>query len=65
MTTTKCVDHCRSGGWTYAGTQYAGFCFCGDTYDTFGESPNCTDPCNGAKDEKCGGPWANSVYRVR
>jgi hypothetical protein len=40
-------------------------CFCGSEYDRHGESTNCTMPCAGNAHEICGGPGANSIYRVQ
>jgi WSC domain len=65
MTTAKCINFCRNGGWTYAGTQFGSFCFCGNSYDRFGVSNNCNKRCSGAPKETCGGAWANSVYKVK
>ena len=65
MTTAKCISFCRSGGWTYAGTQFGAFCFCGNSHDGFGASAACSKPCAGAPQETCGGAWANSVFKLR
>jgi len=65
MTTAKCINFCKGGGWMYAGTQYAKWCFCGNSYENYGISPNCNMTCSGAPEEICGGAWANSVYKVK
>lgn len=64
MTSARCIAVCRSQGFTYAGTQYATYCFCGNAYGRSGAANNCDTPCGGNAAEMCGGGWANSVYRV-
>lgn len=41
-------------------------CFCGNKYGKYGKSKNCRYACPGNRGEKtkCGGPWANSVWRT-
>jgi len=65
MTNQKCTQFCGSKGFAYAGTQYASQCFCGNSYADRGSSTNCTMNCSGDSTQKCGGGWANSVYRTR
>ncbi len=62
MTPQMCVATCRQAGFTYAGVQYAGHCFCGNTYGAHGAAQNCDTKCTGSRDEICGGTWANSIY---
>jgi hypothetical protein len=62
MTTEKCLQHCQSKGYDYAGTQNTAQCFCGNTYGRSGTANNCDRPCEGNADQICGGRWANSVY---
>jgi hypothetical protein len=64
MTTQLCVSTCRDKGFSHAGTQYAGHCFCGNKYGAAGPATNCDAKCTGNRDEICGGTWANSVYKV-
>lgn len=64
MTTQLCVSTCRDKGFSHAGTQYAGHCFCGNKYGAAGPASNCDAKCTGNRDEICGGTWANSVYKV-
>jgi len=64
MTTQLCVSTCRDKGFSHAGTQYAGHCFCGNKYGATGPAENCDTKCTGNRDEICGGAWANSVYKV-
>jgi len=62
MTTEKCLQHCQSQGYDYAGIQYSSQCFCGNTYGKSGTADNCNMPCKGNAKQICGGTWANSVY---
>lgn len=64
MTSQLCVSTCRDKGFSYAATQYAGHCFCGNKYGASGPATNCDTKCTGNRDEICGGTWANSVYKV-
>lgn len=58
LTTAKCLQACRDGGFPFAGTEFGGECYCGvvignDTYAA--DASQCDMPCNGASSEKCGG----------
>jgi len=65
MTPKFCVEQCAKKGFAYAGVQYGSFCFCGNSYGKNGTATNCTMPCNGDYKQKCGGEWANMVYRAK
>jgi hypothetical protein len=65
MSAARCIKICGSLGFTYAGTQYGNHCFCGNHYGGKGKADNCNMPCAGKPEEKCGGWWANSVYRAK
>ncbi len=65
MTTEKCIATCRERGFAFAGTQFSNHCFCDNNYGRYGVATNCTMTCSGNRREKCGGTWANSVYRVK
>ncbi|CAM9466796.1 unnamed protein product [Laminaria digitata] len=58
------MSYCAERGHAYAGTQYASECWCGDSYDRFGEiSYNlCSSPCAGDASKACGGYHALSVW---
>jgi hypothetical protein len=64
MTTQLCVSTCRDKGFSHAGTQYGGHCFCGNKFGKFGTADNCNARCTGNRDETCGGTWANAIYRT-
>ncbi|XP_066269746.1 uncharacterized protein [Branchiostoma lanceolatum] len=69
MTTDLCIEHCRDEGYNYAGTQYYEECWCGNErhFSRIGrqrKNKQCSTPCRGNEDEKCGGPWRLAVYKV-
>ena len=67
MTNATCQATCRSKGFTYAGTQYGSQCFCGNSYGKYGQAgeEKCNMPCAGSSGEKCGGTWANTVFKLK
>lgn len=62
MNANRCIQSCK--GYKYAATQWGDHCFCGNSFGRYGEADNCDFTCVGNSGEKCGGTWANSVYRV-
>ena len=64
MTPRRCVDICKSKGFSYAGVQYAEHCFCGNEYGKHGTATNCDTPCAGDGSRTCGGGWANEIFRT-
>lgn len=62
MSTEQCTAFCRGKGFSFAGTQYASFCFCDNKYGKFGNANRCDMKCAGNPSQICGGSWANSVY---
>lgn len=65
MTVGLCVAECASRGFPYAAVQYRDWCFCGNGLGQAQTSAACTMPCAGNPAEICGGPSANSVFRIR
>jgi hypothetical protein len=65
MTVGMCTAHCARSGYTYAGIQDGEQCFCGNSYGRYSASNACNLGCNGNPSERCGGVWANGVFRVR
>lgn len=52
-------------GKTYFGLQYGGECWGGnDDPRKLGPSNQCTMKCQGDATQTCGGPWANTVYKI-
>ncbi|KAH8820054.1 hypothetical protein F5884DRAFT_660888 [Xylogone sp. PMI_703] len=66
VTSTKCVEYCTAKGYAFAGTEYAGQCFCGNELSgsTQIDESKCNMPCEGDASEICGGPNALSVYKA-
>ncbi|KAK6834520.1 wsc domain-containing protein [Apiospora arundinis] len=65
LTTEMCLQACLDAGFPYAGTEYAGQCFCGvvknsETYQI--GNGNCTTACSGNPNEMCGGGGAINIY---
>lgn len=67
VTTTSCVAYCDKAGYSIAGTEYAGQCFCDNSilsYSTTIDQSKCSMPCEGqgGSGQLCGGSLALSVY---
>ncbi|XP_072020008.1 lactadherin-like [Amphiura filiformis] len=67
MTLELCFKHCGSSGHAYAGLQASRQCWCGyvtDNYSRHGTASEneCSSPCPGNDQQKCGGHWRNAVY---
>ncbi|KAI4113773.1 MAG: hypothetical protein LQ338_008116 [Usnochroma carphineum] len=63
MTIETCTAVCKGNNFRYAGIEYYGECYCGDSVrgSPAAESA-CTFPCTGNRSETCGGSSALSVY---
>ncbi len=67
MNRGKCVNHCKSKGFSYAAVQYGKACFCDNDYTKHPKisDASCNMPCPaGAAGETCGGTWANEIYET-
>ncbi|KAI1340641.1 WSC domain-containing protein [Xylariaceae sp. FL0016] len=66
MTTEACLASCLAGEFPFAGTEYAGECYCGvvvgNGTSLVSDSTSCNMPCNGNSLEICGGPARLSLY---
>ncbi|KAM7205083.1 protein of unknown function (DUF1996) domain containing protein [Rhypophila sp. PSN 637] len=64
ISNTVCVKYCASKGFSAAGTEYGGQCYCGDSLSKVEKiaDSECSMTCEGAGGEKCGGGWALSLY---
>jgi pimeloyl-ACP methyl ester carboxylesterase len=65
--TTHTVESCKqaayNAGYRYAGLQYYGYCFGGNTLGyTLVPDNECNTPCTSNPGQICGGPWRNSIY---
>jgi len=60
----KCVAYCDSKGYSMAGTEYGGQCFCGNAMvgSSAVDDSKCSMPCEGDDSQTCGGSLALSVY---
>ncbi|KAB5558603.1 WSC domain-containing protein [Coniochaeta sp. 2T2.1] len=64
MTVEGCMAECKGNGFRYAGLEYYGECYCGNSVNgpSVDES-KCNYPCTGNKSEVCGGSNIISVYQ--
>lgn len=68
MTVERCIDHCRTSGYTIAGVEYSQQCFCGNSIPQ-DRAPdpkrmgNCNMPCTGDQTQICGGASLISLYQ--
>lgn len=62
-TVESCVRAASDAGYRYAGLQWYGQCFAGNTlgYTLVGEA-ECNTPCSANPSQMCGGAYRNSVY---
>lgn len=68
MTNELCQSTCLAAGFSIAGTEYAGECWCGNAIiNGGGPAPNgnvgCNMPCKGNTAEICGGPDRLDVWQ--
>jgi hypothetical protein len=65
VTNTKCVAYCEKRGFSMAGTEYGGQCFCGNALvgSTELADDKCDMPCEGDDEQTCGGHLALTVYK--
>lgn len=65
VTSTSCVSYCSVQGYTYAGTEYGGECWCGNNLSSSAQkldASKCSMSCKGDGNQKCGGPAALSLF---
>lgn len=65
MTVSKCTAACKTAGYTMAGVEYSGECYCDNSIAngaTIATDNGCTMLCNGNSSEICGGPSRLNVY---
>ncbi|KAE8454316.1 hypothetical protein EG329_005241 [Mollisiaceae sp. DMI_Dod_QoI] len=64
-TVKNCVDQCATNGYTYAGLEYGGECWCGNTLASTSVSASassCSMACNGNGTEFCGAGGYLNLY---
>lgn len=61
----ECINECKTKGYSYAGLQYHGQCYCDNKYGSHGVSSvsECNTHCNKGGGI-CGGAYRNSVYKT-
>jgi hypothetical protein len=66
MTSIGCANYCSGQGYTIAGTENAGQCFCGNSLSDSEPIPasRCNSPCVGDASQICGGPAALSIMSL-
>lgn len=66
MTSSGCADYCHAQGFSMAGTENGGQCFCANALSQSQPKPgtDCNFPCEGDPSEICGGPARLSVFGV-
>src|SRR5271170_7390592 len=65
MTDEACVSFCDGKTFAYAGTEYAGQCYCGNSLASTGTAAAATDcnmACTGNSSEACGGPNRLNIF---
>lgn len=64
VTSAACVAYCDSKGFTVAGTEYGGECYCDNSLTSSSQldESKCAMPCKGDSSQTCGGPSALSVF---
>jgi WSC domain len=65
MSSSKCVAYCDKQGFSFAGTENGGQCFCSKALREDAEMKDeseCSTPCKGTKGEVCGGRARLSVF---
>ncbi|KAH8808680.1 glycosyl hydrolase catalytic core-domain-containing protein [Xylogone sp. PMI_703] len=67
MTVELCEQTCQGQGYTLAGLEYGGECYCGNSFQNGGGpapdgNAGCNMKCNGNAAETCGGPNRLNVY---
>lgn len=60
----NCAAHCASKGFAFAGTEYGGECFCGNSIDGGAKAPDseCNMPCEGDAKQMCGAARRLSLF---
>lgn len=64
MTSSGCAKYCDKKGYSFAGTENGGQCFCGNvlTGGKEAEASECKTKCKGDAKETCGGPKRLSLF---
>lgn len=62
----KCFERALAAGYKFAGLQYGGECWAGNSLGKYGKRPDseCKMKCRRDPGRNCGAGWRNSVYRM-
>ena len=64
MTVEKCTASCKANGFRYAGLEYYGQCFCGNSVRSSpAPQAECNYPCSANQGQTCGGYDRVSIYQ--
>jgi len=68
MTIDKCTSFCSAGGYSLAGLEWYGECYCANKLSSAATtakfSYQCNTPCAGNSTQNCGGPDAIALYSL-
>jgi hypothetical protein len=67
VTNTKCINYCGAKGFSMAGTEFGGQCFCGNELSSMSsklDETSCNMPCEGDRTQTCGGGLALCVFKA-
>lgn len=66
-TPASCVAAARRMGFAYAGLQFEGQCWAGDSlgFTRAASAAECNTPCTADPAQNCGGGWRNSIWSTR
>jgi len=66
VTSSGCANYCDTQGYTMAGTENGGQCFCDNELHGSMQEPDtdCDSPCEGDATQTCGGPARLSVFKA-
>ncbi|OCK86428.1 WSC-domain-containing protein [Lepidopterella palustris CBS 459.81] len=67
MTIDLCVSACKAAGYSLAGAEFGGECYCDNQFANGGPASDqtiCSMKCNGDSTNYCGGPGAMNLYSL-
>ncbi|XP_077982065.1 uncharacterized protein LOC144437069 [Glandiceps talaboti] len=66
LTIENCIQYCQDRGHPHAALYFGNQCWCGELSSQSSTAPSseCDTPCPGNANQKCGGRFALSVYKI-
>jgi len=63
----NCFQKAMDAGYKYAGLQYRGECWAGNSFGKYGKRPDseCNMKCRKDNSRTCGAGWRNEVFRLK